>query len=50
MVNSDLEIKYRTRHLERIHEEKKESIETFELHMELMDYLKQTNSFTRSNM
>ena len=46
MVNSDLEIKYRTRHLDRIHEEKKESIETYEIHMELMDLLKQINVYT----
>ena len=43
---SDLETEYRTRHLERIHEERKESIETHEIHMELMDLLKQINVYT----
>ena len=43
---SDLETEYRTRHLERIHEGRKESIETHEIHMELMDLLKQINVYT----
>jgi phosphate:Na+ symporter len=42
---SDLETEYRTRHLERIHEEREESIETHEIHMELMDMLKQINVY-----
>ncbi len=37
----DLESKYRILHLERILYNKKESIETHEIHMELMDLLKQ---------
>ena len=43
---SDLEAEYRTRHLERIHQEREESIETHEIHMELMDLLKQINVYT----
>ncbi len=43
---TDLETKYRTRHLERLHEEREESIETHEIHMELMDLLKQINVYT----
>ncbi|MBC8344837.1 MAG: Na/Pi cotransporter family protein, partial [Candidatus Marinimicrobia bacterium] len=43
---SDLETEYRTRHLERLHEEKEKSIETHEIHMELMDLLKQINVYT----
>ena len=43
---SDLETEYRTRHLERLHEEREESIETHEIHMELMDLLKQINVYT----
>lgn len=42
---SDLESQYRTRHLERLHEEREESIETHEIHMELMDLLKQINVY-----
>ncbi len=42
---SDLETEYRTRHLKRIHEEREESIETHEIHMELMDMLKQINVY-----
>ncbi len=42
---SDLETEYRTRHLERLHEEREESIETHEIHMELMDLLKQIMSY-----
>ncbi len=37
----DLESRYRAQHLDRICHEKKESIETHEIHMELMDLLKQ---------
>jgi phosphate:Na+ symporter len=37
----DLESKYRASHLERIIAEKKESIETSQVHMELMDLMKQ---------
>ena len=44
--NTDLETEYRTRHLERLHEEREESIETHEIHMELMDLLKQINVYT----
>ena len=43
---SDLEAEYRTRHLERIHEEREDSIQTHEIHMELMDLLKQINVYT----
>jgi phosphate:Na+ symporter len=42
---ADLETKYRTRHLERLYEEKEDSIETHEIHMELMDMLKQINVY-----
>jgi len=42
----DLETKYRLRHLERLHQERKESIETHEIHMEMMDLLKQINVYT----
>ncbi len=38
---SDLESQYRLKHLERILHEKEESIETHEVHMELMDLMKQ---------
>jgi phosphate:Na+ symporter len=41
-----LEAEYRTRHLERLHEEREESIQTHEIHMELMDLLKQINVYT----
>ena len=37
----DLESKYRTKHLKRIISKKRESIETSEVHMELMDLMKQ---------
>ena len=37
----DLESQFRAHHLERIRYEKKESITTHEVHMELMDLLKQ---------
>jgi len=42
----DLETKYRLRHLERLHQERKESIETHEIHVEMMDLLKQINVYT----
>jgi phosphate:Na+ symporter len=37
----DLEAQYRIKHLERVRYDRKESIETHEVHMELMDLLKQ---------
>jgi phosphate:Na+ symporter len=37
----DLELKYRIRHLERLRHQRKESMETHEVHMELMDLMKQ---------
>ena len=43
---SALETKYRVSHLERLHQEREESIETHEIHMELMDLLKQINIYT----
>ena len=42
----DLETKYRLQHLERLHQACKESVETHEIHMELMDLLKQINVYT----
>lgn len=42
---SALETKYRTSHLDRLHEERAESIETHAIHMELMDLLKQINVY-----
>jgi phosphate:Na+ symporter len=42
----DLEAKYRIRHLERIRQKKQKSLETHEVHMELMDLLKQINVYT----
>jgi phosphate:Na+ symporter len=42
----DLESKYRLRHLERLHQQQKESVETHEIHVELLDYLKQINVYT----
>lgn len=42
----DLESRYRLKHLERLHQERKESMETHEIHMELMDTLKQINVYT----
>ncbi|MBF0208374.1 MAG: Na/Pi cotransporter family protein [Oligoflexia bacterium] len=41
-----LEGDFRRRHLERVHLGKKESIATHQIHMELMDYLKQINVYT----
>ena len=43
---SALETKYRISHLERLHQEREESIETHEIHMELMDLLKQINVYS----
>ena len=42
----DLESRYRLRHLDRLHQERKESVETHEIHVELLDYLKQINVYT----
>jgi phosphate:Na+ symporter len=42
----DLETKYRLKHLERLHQERKESVATHEIHMELMDLMKQINVYT----
>ncbi len=42
----DLESKYRLQHLERLHQKRHESVETHEIHMELMDHLKQINVYT----
>jgi phosphate:Na+ symporter len=41
----DLETKYRFKHLERLYQARKESVETHEIHMELMDLLKQVNVY-----
>ncbi|MDX2448201.1 MAG: Na/Pi cotransporter family protein [Desulfobacterales bacterium] len=42
----DLETKYRLRHLERLQQERKKTVETHEVHMELLDLLKQINVYT----
>jgi phosphate:Na+ symporter len=42
----DLESRYRLRHLDRIHQQLEESVETHEIHIDLMDYLKQINVYT----
>jgi len=42
----NLETKYRQKHLKRLHQERKESVKTHEIHMELMDLLKQINVYT----
>ena len=42
----NLETKYRLKHLKRLHQERKESVKTHEIHMELMDLLKQINVYT----
>jgi phosphate:Na+ symporter len=42
----DLELKYRVQHLERMLHKKKESVETHEVHMELMDLMKQIAVYT----
>ena len=41
----DLESQYRNHHLERLLDKRKESIETHEIHMELMDLMKQINVY-----
>ena len=43
---SALETKYRINHLERLHLEHEGSIETHDIHMELIDLLKQINVYT----
>jgi len=42
----DLELQYRVRHLERLLHERKKSVETHEIHMELMDLMKQIIVYT----
>jgi len=42
----DLETKYRLRHLKRLQQEHKKTVETHEVHMELLDLLKQVNVYT----
>jgi phosphate:Na+ symporter len=42
----DLERRYRLRHLQRLQYETKESITTHEVHMELMDLMKQIITYT----
>lgn len=42
----DLELQYRVKHLERLLHERKKSVETHEIHMELMDLLKQIVVYT----
>jgi phosphate:Na+ symporter len=42
---SNLETHYRQSHLERIQNEQSESLATHEIHMELMDMLKQINLY-----
>jgi len=42
----NLETKYRLKHLKRLNQERKESVKTHEIHMELMDLLKQINVYT----
>ena len=42
----DLESRYRLRHLDRLHQKLKESVETHEIHIDLMDCLKQINVYT----
>ena len=44
----NLEEKYRLQHLERVIQKRNESVETHEVHMELMDLLKQINTYTVS--
>ena len=40
-----LESKYRNQHMQRLLDKRKESIETHEVHMELMDLMKQINVY-----
>ncbi len=42
----DLETKYRLKHLERMHQARQASLQTHEIHVELMDLLKQINVYT----
>jgi len=42
----NLETKYRLKHLKRLHQKRKKSVKTHEIHMELMDLLKQINVYT----
>jgi phosphate:Na+ symporter len=42
----NLETKYRLKHLKRLYQKREESAETHEIHMELMDILKQINVYT----
>jgi phosphate:Na+ symporter len=42
----DLESKYRLKHLMRMHQNRKESLQTHEIHMELLDTLKQITVYT----
>jgi len=42
---ADLEAEFKIKHLERLKEERKESIATHEIHMELMDHLKQISVY-----
>ena len=42
---SALETKYRINHLERLHQEQEESIETHDVYMEFIDLLKQINVY-----
>ncbi|MEE9167585.1 MAG: Na/Pi cotransporter family protein [Candidatus Neomarinimicrobiota bacterium] len=44
----ELESEYRLKHLERVQQEKEESVATHEIHMELLDLLKQINVYTAS--
>lgn len=44
----EMEEKYRLRHLERIRKKRQESMETHEVHMEMMDLFKRINSYTAS--
>ncbi len=41
----DLESKYRLKHLQRLHQDRQESVRTHEIHMELMDLLKRVNVY-----
>jgi phosphate:Na+ symporter len=41
----DLEAQYRSRHLQRFLQQRKETAETHEVHMELLDLLKQINFY-----
>lgn len=44
----EIEEKYRLKHLERIRQKRRQSIETHEVHTELLDLLKRINSYTGS--